>query len=372
MQAYHCRWVDLERLCESVASQPMLAYRSILPMPGSTILTIGNFDGVHLGHAALLRRARRLAAGRPAESTSPMDSPATMPLPVPSGGHVVAMVFDPHPMTFLKPDLAPATLTTFDRRSQLLLEAGADEVVRLRPTPDILDLTPEAFLERLIAERKPAAIVEGGDFRFGRARSGDISTLRALGKQMGFHADIVLPVEVALTDQSIVTASSTLIRWLIAHGRMIDAALMLGRPYEISGIVSRGDRRGREIGFPTANLTCSQALPADGIYAARARLADGRRLNAALHIGPRATFADAGRTVEAHILDWAGPIAEGADEYGWPLTLEIVAWLRGQARFDSVQELTDQIERDVARARQSLDRRSQGAHVPARHSEISI
>ena len=307
-------------------------------MSRGAVLTIGNFDGVHLGHAALLRCARAHAA---------RIGPA---------GRVVALVFDPSPLTVLRPGQAPALLTTFDRRTALLREAGADEVVRIAPTSELLGLAPRDFLEQLVGERHPAAIVEGADFRFGRSRSGDVTTLREFGERLGFIADIVAPVEVALTDQTIVTASSTMVRWLVAHGRMRDAALVLGRPYSVSGIVARGDRRGREIGCPTANLTVAELTPQDGVYAARARLADGRCFGAAVHIGPRATFDSAERTVEAHLVDWDGPVAEGQSEYGWALTLEFVAWLRDQARFESVPELVEQIRRDIARTRDLLDR----------------
>lgn len=317
-----------------------------------TVLTIGNFDGVHLGHAALLQCARTHADGL---------HPA---------GRVVALVFDPSPRAILQPEQAPATLTGFERRSELLREAGADEVVRIAPTAHLLGLAPEAFIQQMVSEHHPAVFVEGADFRFGRARSGDVGSLRELGRQMGFLTDVVAPVEVTLTDQSIVVASSTLVRWLVANGRVRDAALVLGRKYAIAGKVSRGDRRGREIGCPTANVEIPELLPGDGVYAARARLADGRAFGAAVHIGPRATFGDGRRTVEAHLLDWEGPMSEGTPEYGWSITIEFAAWLRDQAKFDSVAQLVEQIERDVARVRQILMQEPSPASAQLREAAV--
>lgn len=323
-------------------------------MSSGAVLTIGNFDGVHLGHAALLRRARSHAdrLGR--------------------AGRVVALVFDPPPLAVLRPAQAPPQLTTFDRRAALLRQAGADEVVRITPSPDVLGLSAEAFIEQLVSQRQPEAIVEGADFRFGRARAGDVAALREFGKRLGFVVDIVAPVEVALTDQTIITASSTAVRWLVAHGRVRDAALVLGRPYSLCGAVERGDQRGREIGCPTANMTVTELAPMDGVYAARARLEDGRSFAAAVHIGPRATFDSPKRTIEAHLLDWDGPLAEGAAEYGWSLTLDFVAWLRDQAKFDSVAQLVEQIQRDIARAREALERHPDASQASAQLREAAV
>jgi riboflavin kinase/FMN adenylyltransferase len=299
----------------------------------AAVLTIGNFDGVHIGHAALIARAREIAARH-----------ASRP-------RVIAMTFDPHPLTRLRPELAPPVLTTFTERERLLIAAGADEVVRLEPSPELLSLAPEAFVAHVVAEHAPVAIVEGPDFHFAKGRAGNNQVLAQLGRLHGFEVDVVPPVEAALGDQSIVTASSTIIRWLVQHGRVADAALILGRPYTLTGAVVRGDQRGRQIGFPTANLATPCMLPADAVYAGTAELADSRRFQAAIHVGTRSTFDDTTRTVEAYILDWAGPVAERTPEYGWPLRLEINHWLRDQARFESVPLLVEQITRDVKRTR---------------------
>lgn len=309
-------------------------------MPARTVLTIGNFDGVHLGHRALIARARELA-----------DAEA-------GTGRVVALTFHPHPVTVLAPERAGPALTTFDRRVMALREAGADEIVRLEPTTQLLGSSPEAFIARLVEEYAPGAIVEGSDFRFGQARAGDVQTLLRLGKAMGFDVEIVEPVSVALSDQTIVTASSSIVRWLLQHGRIRDATRVLGRPYELAGNVIRGDRRGREIGFPTANLRFETLAPGDGVYAAQAALPGGRLYPAAVHVGPRATFDLPERTVEAHIMRWPGPLAEGTPEYEWPLVLLFYGWLRGQAKFESVETLVEQMGRDVGRAKEMLDRRA--------------
>ena len=316
-------------------------------MPDRTVLTIGNFDGVHLGHRALIERARAVAdaesgAGEPGAGG---DRGARG-----GRGRVVAIAFHPHPVTVLAPEKATAALTTFDQRSAWLIQAGADEVVRLEPTPGLLKLSPQQFVDRLVADYRPSAFVEGEDFRFGHHRAGDIATLRELGLTRGFDLHTIDPVIVALTDQTVVTASSSFTRWLLSNGRVRDVAAILGRWYELTGTVVRGDQRGRELGFPTANLRIDTLAPGDGVYAAHAIMPGGRIFPSAVHVGPAATFDKAERTVEAHIIGWRGSVAEGTPEYGWPLVLHLVSWLRGQVRFDSAGDLVDQMGRDVARA----------------------
>jgi riboflavin kinase/FMN adenylyltransferase len=286
-------------------------------------LSIGNFDGVHVGHAALLRRARSLVG----------DS-----------GRVVAMTFDPHPVSVLRPDAAPQRLTTVQERSDLLKAAGADEVVTLVPTPELLSLEPEEFLRGVVERYKPTHIVEGHDFRFGTKARGTPATLAVLCEAWGVESAIVDPVEVDLVDQSLVRASSSVIRWLLEGARVIDAARVLGRPYSLCGEVRRGDQRGRTIGFPTANLHASTMLPADGVYAATAILPDGARHLAAVNIGARPTFAGIERRVEAHIIGESLTF-----EYAWQLRLEFAAFLRDQVRFDSIARLTSQLKRDCDR-----------------------
>lgn len=296
-------------------------------MPGCTALTIGTFDGVHCGHRALIRQAR-LAAGE--------------------GGRVIGMVFDPHPLAILKPETAPAPLSTLGQRRRWLLESGMDEVIHLATTPDLLATSPEEFVSELAVRFRPRFMVEGPDFRFGRDRRGDIHLLRRLGNQHGFETIVLDPVEAPISDHSLHRASSTLIRWLVARGRMRDAALLLGRPFEIETTVIRGAQRGRDLGFPTTNLAPNGCLlPADGIYAGHAELPDGRLAPAAISVGDNPTFQGQSRQCEAHLLDHAGPL----DAYGWTIRLRVESWVRDQIRFDSMTSLKSQIKRDVERIR---------------------
>jgi riboflavin kinase/FMN adenylyltransferase len=267
------------------------------------------------------------------------------------------MAFDPHPASVLRPESAPARLSTWEQRERWLREAGADEVVRLRPDAATLGLTPDEFVERLVQDYSPTAIFEGPDFRFGRGASGDVGTLRSFGATFGFSVEVVRPVTAELSDQSVVTVSSSLVRWLLEHGRARDAAALLGRPHELVGAIVRGDRRGREIGFPTANLETPCLPPGDGVYAGRAELPDGRVLPAAISVGTKPTCGGHGRAVEAFLLGVEagsrGAIA-GLPEYGWPMRLEVVAWVREQVRFESVPALVEQMQRDSARVESIL------------------
>jgi len=315
-------------------------------MPAHTALLIGSFDGVHRGHAALVRHA--------CERVGP--SPA---------GRVTALAFDPHPNVILRPDRVPARLTTFDQRAAYLKRCGADEVVRLTPTADLLALSPRQFITEICNLHHPSIIVEGPDFHFGANRSGSPRTLTELGREFGFDVDIVNPIEIDLDDQTIVRASSTLTRWLLAQGRVRDATRILARPYELAGIVVQGDRRGRELGFPTANIDTPCILPADGVYAGFAVIPSGSSHPAAIHVGPRATFNSPQRTLEAHILDWPDPSAHGiTQEYNWPITIELTAWIRDQSKCESAQALIEQINRDIDRVRMVTASSASHSHEP--------
>ncbi len=286
-------------------------------------ITIGNFDGVHLGHVQLVRIARS-AVG--------------------DDGRVVVMSFDPHPSAVLH-DRPPGRLTTFEERSRLLTEAGADEVVQLPPTREFLGQEPEEFLTAIIDPFRPQVIIEGPDFRFGRERTGDLDTLRELEARHGYRTIAIDPVELLLTDHSRIRVSSTMIRWLIERGRVRDAAALLGRPCELAGAVVSGDRRGRDIGVPTANLDhVDRLLPGDGIYAGFATAPDGRWFRAAISVGTKPTFGDHQRLCEAHLVGYDGPL----DDYGWTLRLRITDWIRDQVRYHGIEPLTAQIKRDIA------------------------
>ncbi len=292
------------------------------------VLTIGNFDGVHRGHQAILARAKALAEGHRAS--------------------VRAITFDPHPASILRPDQTPPRLTDAPRRADLLRAAGADEVVILPPTPELLSQTPERFIQTLVRAQNPAAMVEGGDFRFGKGRAGDVNTLRELGARYGFEVEVVAPVEVALCDQLLAPVSSSLIRWLLRRGRVADAARALGRAYELSGKVVEGERRGRTIGVPTANLDPSiavgRAIPGAGVYAGYA-LTGEQTHPAAISVGQKPTFQGRSLAIEAHLLDFSGEL------YGRPLTLRFTRWLRDQQAFPGVDALKAQLHRDIAQAR---------------------
>lgn len=295
-------------------------------MSRPTALTIGNFDAVHRGHVALVGAARSAAGG---------------------SGRVVALTFDPHPLAVLRPRAVPPRLSTFDQRAQWLAEAGADAVVPLRPTAELLKQSPEEFVADLVKRYAPGAIVEGADFRFGHGRAGSVETLNVLGKRHGFETIVVEPVEVALSDHSVVRVSSSLIRWLIGHGRVRDAVILLGRAYELRGVITAGDKRGRTIGVPTANLApTEQLLPADGIYAGTAARPDGRNFAAAISVGTKPTFGEHPRVCEAHLIGYDGPL----DDYGWEIRLQFHHWLRDQLAYATVDALIEQLHRDIKAA----------------------
>lgn len=291
-----------------------------------TAITIGNFDGVHVGHAALVRACRSAVGER---------------------GRVVAMAFDPHPGSTLAPGKEPARLTSFERRSAILKELGANAVIRLAPTPAFLGMTPEEFIDSVVMPHKPTLIVEGDDFHFGRARAGTPAVLAGLGRSRGFETRFVGGIEVGLSDQLVVRASSTVVRWLIAQGRMKDAGIVLGRPYVIDGTVTRGDRRGRVIGFPTANVATDQLLPADGVYAGTISCPDGVVYPAAINVGERPTFKGVGRRLEVFGMNTDGSAASIGFEYDWATEVSIEGWVRDDLKFDSVDGLVAQIRRDV-------------------------
>ncbi len=318
-------------------------------MAGS-VVTVGTFDGVHIGHAALIERARRMR-DELGEQT-----------------WVVALAFDPHPLSELRPDACPPRLSGFGQRREWFGAMGVDEVLRLRPTRELLSMSPEEFVGWLQREHGMVAMVEGPGFQFGAKRAGDVSLLRALGTERGFAVEIVEPVEVDLSDQSVTVASSSAARWLVAHGRMLDVRRVLGRPYQLVGEVVRGARRGRELGYPTANMRTELLLPADGVYACRARLDDDREFDAALSVGTNPQFEGDGkieRRAEAFLLDVArdGDAIAGLSEYGWTLRLEVHAWIREQMTFDGIDALVAQIERDVERVSELIGDGERAARV---------
>lgn len=293
-----------------------------------TALTIGNFDGVHLGHVALLRGAR--------EAVGP-------------DGRVVVLTFDPHPAAVLRPGTAPARLGTLEQRTDGLKAVGADVVERLDPAGGVLGRTASDFVDWFVERFAPTVVVEGADFRFGRDRGGSVETLADLGRSRGFRTRIVEPVVQSITNHQLVPVSSTRIRSLLSLGRVRDAASLLGRSWELVGRVVPGDQRGRTIDVPTANLDHGdRLLPADGVYAGLATDPEGRWHPAAVSVGRKPTFG--GRTprvCEVHLVDWRGDV----DEYGWTMRLQLTDWLRGTMRFGGPGPLVAQLRRDIDRAR---------------------
>jgi len=291
-------------------------------------VSIGNFDGVHIGHQLLIERcgahARRL------------------------GGVVVAITFEPHPQAILRPSEAPPLLTPQALKLELLRAAGAAGVIVLPVDAAFLATTADEFIRRVLVERlRVRAIVEGPTFGFGRDRTGGIDTLRAAAASGGFAVELVEPARIAVGDEWR-GVSSRFIRELLAAGDVETAARALGRPYTLLGRVVRGAGVGRQIGFPTINLDCGgQLVPGDGVYAGVATL-DGREHAAAVSIGPRATFGGGHRGVEAFLLDVDGSF------YDRPARISLLARLRDQRRFDSPDELSDQIARDVMQTREQV------------------
>lgn len=297
-------------------------------MPGVSVLTIGHFDGVHRGHRAILTRARQAAREH--------------------GAQVVAMTFDPHPATVLRPGSQPPRLSTVERKIERLKQAGADEVVILKPTRELLGQTPEQFVAAVVARHRPVAIVEGADFRFGRQRSGDMRKLAALGRSFRFQAIVQPAVEIGLSDMLVAPVSSSLIRWLVGRGRMVDAAMCLGEHYALGGRVVEGERQGRKLGVPTANLDprayAQQLPPMDGVYAGYAQVA-GRAHLAAISVGVKPTFGVGELTIEAHLLEFEDDI------YGQMMEIRFARWLRDQYAFADIADLQWQLQRDIARTR---------------------
>ena len=348
----------------------------------ATVLTIGNFDGVHLGHRAILDTARRLADQR--------------------GAAVRVLTFDPHPAAVLRPEHQPPRLLPLDERLARLRRAGADDVRVLEPAPDLLATEPEAFIEDICSTHHPLAVVEGENFRFGKARRGDLDLLRRLGDRLGFELHVQPPVTMRLTSPAEVRVSSTLVRRLVGHGRVFDAAAALDEPFSLTAPVVRGEQRGRTLDIPTANLDpdalADYIVPADGVYAGYAEVliseahpgvaasaaheSDQRSeeraassengvdihqppsphspllaprsssFPAAISVGVKPTFGRTRLAVEAHLLDYTPESPD--DLYGRTLRLTFTRWLRDQYRFPGPDALRRQLRRDIDHAREMI------------------
>jgi riboflavin kinase/FMN adenylyltransferase len=297
------------------------------------VVTVGNFDGLHVGHRSIIdtvvERARNL------------------------GGQAVVFTFEPHPRKVLYPDRAPRLLTTLEQRLELLEAAGVDIVVVEEFTEDFARIPPEVFIRKILHGRiHPVEVYVGYDFHFGHDRAGSMRLLTEMGPKLGFSVTIIPEVTVDAGD-----VNSTRIRQMLCEGRVEEVRAMLGRSYTIRGRVVGGERRGRDIGFPTANIDPeNEILPAAGVYAGRLRLLDdgdpphGSEAFAVTNVGVRPTFGAENRLVaEAHILDFDG------DVYDRQIELSFSHHLRDERKFANVAALREQISKDVEEARRRLE-----------------
>jgi riboflavin kinase/FMN adenylyltransferase len=285
-------------------------------------VSFGNFDGVHRGHASLIHELRKLGGA--------------------VGGPAVAVTFDPHPLQLLRPASFLPVLTNMPDRAALLQAVGADHVLILKATPELLQLSAGDFFAKVVCERLGArAMAEGVNFAFGHNREGNVQTLEELCRQSGMRLSIVPPFTSA--DGRIV--SSSRVRGAIDAGNVREAADLLARPYRLRGVVSTGQRRGQTIGFPTANLErIGTVIPRDGVYAVRAEV-DGVTWPAAANIGPNPTFGEHARKVEIHLIGFQG------DLYGRDLAVDFLDRLRDTRPFPDVKALVEQLRVDVESAR---------------------
>ena len=289
------------------------------------IVALGNFDGFHLGHQAVVGRSiqRGFHERRP----------------------VIVATFDPHPVRFFKPDVAPFRLTTLDQREALFAHAGADAMLVFEFDKTLCITSAEDFVDDVLAQQiGVAGVVTGDDFTFGRARKGNVETLRTLGQASGIVAEAVAPV--ALGDLRI---SSGRIREALQAGDTATATKLMSRDYAIQGVVQAGDKRGRELGYPTANIALGDYLrPRYGIYAVRATLADGSEHPGVASLGVRPTFDPPVELLETHLFDYSG------DLYGQKIEVALHAFIRDEKKFDDIGALVAHMREDEARARTLL------------------
>ncbi|WP_030386329.1 bifunctional riboflavin kinase/FAD synthetase [Streptomyces sp. NRRL S-241] len=312
----------------------MQRWRGLEDIPqdwGRSVVTIGSYDGVHRGHQLIIGRA--VATARE--------------LGVPS----VVVTFDPHPSEVVRPGSHPPILAPYDRRAELMAGLGVDALLILPFTAEFSQLSPADFIVKVLVDKLHArAVIEGPNFRFGHRAAGNVDFLRELGSTYDYEVDVVDLVERGEAGGG-VPFSSTLARRLVAEGDMDGAAEILGRPHRVEGVVVRGAQRGRELGYPTANVETQPhtAIPADGVYAGWLT-ADGERMPAAISVGTNVQFDATERTVEAYAIDRVG-----LDLYGMHVAVDFLAYVRGMAKFESLDGLLEAIAVDVKRARVLTD-----------------
>ncbi|MEQ8212101.1 MAG: bifunctional riboflavin kinase/FAD synthetase [Lacipirellulaceae bacterium] len=297
-------------------------------------VAIGNFDGVHLGHRRIVEQLRRRAEE--------------------VGGQAIVFTFDPHPVRLLRPEQCPPPLTWTTRKAELLAGLGVFKIVAYPTDEALLELSAEEFFEQIVVEALDAkAMVEGPNFYFGKNREGTIEKLHQLTSSAGMSLDVVEPVSI---DDELV--SSSRIRTAIANGEVALAAKLLGQPYRLRGMVAHGAGRGAKIGFPTANLEAIDTLlPAQGVYAGRTLIdinGGPQWYAAAIHLGPNPTFGEDHTKVEIHVLDVDAAL------YGKPMEVEFIERIRRIEKFDSKEELVEQLQRDITKARLIVERLTPG------------
>ncbi len=299
------------------------------PPTGGSVVSIGNFDGVHRGHQCIVAQARTLAQDHAAD--------------------VVVITFEPHPVRILRPERGVDRLTAPNEKQALLERAGVDACLTLQTTPALLSLEAPVFLQQVIERCRPKAFVEGPDFNFGRERRGSIQTLRAHAPDHGYSVHEV-PAAVAEHLPGMPRVSSSAVRAAILSGHVDYALEMLGRPHRLTGTVVLGDERGGKLGIPTANLAkVPQVAPGEGVYACTAQLTDGRCFAAAVNVGRQPTFDQYEPRIEAHLLDFEGALR------GDRLGLWFLRRLRDVRKFSSPTELVEQIRKDMLETRQSQE-----------------
>ncbi|MFW6720128.1 bifunctional riboflavin kinase/FAD synthetase [Streptomyces sp. MAR4 CNY-716] len=309
----------------------MQRWRGLEDIPegwGRSVVTIGSFDGVHRGHQLII--GRTVARAREL------------------GVQSVVVTFDPHPTEVVRPGSHPPLLAAHHRRAELMADLGVDALLILPFTAEFSKLSPADFVVKVLVDKLHAqCVVEGPNFRFGHKAAGDVAFLASLGGTYDYAVDVV-DLQVSGTAGGGEPFSSTLARRLIAEGDVAGAAEVLGRPHRVEGIVVRGAQRGRELGFPTANLETlpHTAVPADGVYAGWLD-ADGERMPAAVSVGTNPHFDGTERTVEAYALD-----RDDLDLYGMHVAVDFLAFVRGQERFETVEDLKTQMRRDVDTCRE--------------------
>jgi len=306
-------------------------------IPKGCVLTIGNFDGVHAGHQEIIAAARQAAEKNDAE--------------------LIAMVFDPHPVAILHPEMTPGVLTPLDIKKHLLAKYGADRLIVLRTNRKLLGLSPEDFVGRFLVEHiKPSVIVEGDDFNFGAGRAGNIDTLKKLITEKGFEVHVIRPKKIKLSTGQTVRVSSTMIRYMLEGGHVSDAAVALGRPYRIAERIIPGRGVGIKLGFPTLNMKKPrQVIPAEGVYAGFVKIGEyiddaltsKEKIPAVYSIGQARTYGDDfPLLIEAHLL--IKDVGDMKDRY---MTMDFIQRIRNQHKFKTPEDLSKQIAKDCHQAR---------------------